>query len=90
MARRAATLFAVSLLVVVWCECPNGCSGRGVCGAYDMCTCYKNYMGGDCSQSKALAFSPSFAHCLLKKLSYTDLLCYLFNHKLSSHFSVDL
>lgn len=31
-------------------ECPNACSGRGTCGAYDMCTCYTGYMGNDCSE----------------------------------------
>ncbi|CAM9316995.1 unnamed protein product [Ectocarpus sp. 8 AP-2014] len=31
-------------------ECPNACSGRGTCGAYDMCTCYSGYMANDCSE----------------------------------------
>lgn len=31
-------------------ECPNACSGRGTCGAHDMCTCYNGYMGNDCSE----------------------------------------
>eukprot|EP00752_Nemacystus_decipiens_P004317 g3943.t1 len=31
-------------------ECPNACSGRGTCGAFDMCTCYNGYMGNDCSE----------------------------------------
>ena len=31
-------------------ECPNACSGRGTCGAYDMCSCYTGYMGNDCSE----------------------------------------
>ena len=26
-------------------ECPNACSGNGVCSAYDMCTCYRNFQG---------------------------------------------
>ena len=31
-------------------ECPNACSGHGLCGNYDMCTCYTSYMGNDCSE----------------------------------------
>ncbi len=31
-------------------ECPGACSGHGVCGPYDSCTCHKGYMAGDCSQ----------------------------------------
>jgi len=30
-------------------ECANGCSGHGVCGANDMCTCYRNWQGNDCA-----------------------------------------
>ena len=40
----------VSLLAAkVAAECPNACSGHGNCGAYDECTCYFNWQGGDCS-----------------------------------------
>jgi hypothetical protein len=31
-------------------ECPNGCSGHGSCGIYSDCTCYRNWMGADCSE----------------------------------------
>jgi len=40
----------ICLLAFTSGECPAACSGRGTCGPYDMCTCYKGYMGGDCSQ----------------------------------------
>jgi hypothetical protein len=31
-------------------ECNNMCSGHGSCGANDMCTCYRNWRGNDCSE----------------------------------------
>ena len=30
--------------------CPNGCSGHGTCLEYDMCTCFQNWQGNDCSE----------------------------------------
>jgi len=30
-------------------SCINACSGHGFCGAYDLCTCYGNWNGNDCS-----------------------------------------
>jgi hypothetical protein len=30
-------------------SCINGCSGHGFCGAFDLCTCYGNWAGNDCS-----------------------------------------
>ena len=29
--------------------CPNGCSGNGICGANDKCSCFQNWQGPDCS-----------------------------------------
>lgn len=44
--------FFITLLSIqlINSECPNGCSGHGSCGYKDMCTCYKNYQGSDCSE----------------------------------------
>merc|ERR1711871_889354 len=41
----AVTLLAASANA----ECANGCSGHGVCGANDMCSCYRNWQGNDCA-----------------------------------------
>jgi len=30
--------------------CPNSCSGQGECSEFDMCTCFANFRGADCSQ----------------------------------------
>jgi len=36
-------------LELVSAECPNACSGHGLCGNKDMCTCDRNWQGSDCS-----------------------------------------
>ena len=48
----ASVLLAGCLVAVVVSECPNACSAHGKCGAYDMCTCYRNWMSNDCSERK--------------------------------------
>lgn len=45
-----SAILAAAALAYVAAECPNACSGNGICGANDACTCFDNYMGGDCSQ----------------------------------------
>jgi hypothetical protein len=40
-------LFAV--LATAAASCENGCSGHGHCGLYDLCQCYGNWEGNDCS-----------------------------------------
>jgi len=32
-----------------YASCPNACSGHGHCGLYDLCSCYGNWGGLDCS-----------------------------------------
>ena len=47
-------LFSAALLLTflnsATAECPNACSAHGKCGAYDMCSCYRNWMANDCSE----------------------------------------
>ena len=35
--------------VAVRAGCPNQCSGHGSCGNNDICTCYQDWQGPDCS-----------------------------------------
>lgn len=39
-----------ALCSYVMAECNNMCSGHGVCSTSDMCLCYRNYRGADCSE----------------------------------------
>ena len=47
-----AAVAVLSNLAFSAAECPNACSGHGVCGAKDMCTCDRNWQGSDCSLRK--------------------------------------
>jgi hypothetical protein len=42
----------IALVPVAVAECPNACSGNGVCGAFAVCTCFRNWMANDCSESE--------------------------------------
>lgn len=56
-------LLFVAIFGVVRPECSNGCSGHGICTQWDMCTCFRNFQGNDCSEricqfARAWADSP--------------------------------
>jgi len=44
-----SVLLSMASVSMVSAECPNACSNQGTCGAFDMCTCYRNFKGNDCS-----------------------------------------
>lgn len=48
-----SSVILASSLAISQAECPNACSGHGVCGAKDMCTCDRNWQGSDCSLRKS-------------------------------------
>jgi len=43
------TFMLFALVGFAAAACPNGCSGNGVCGANDKCSCFQNWQGPDCS-----------------------------------------
>ena len=43
------SLLLVTFLASVAAECPNACSGHGICGKNDMCVCDRNFQDADCS-----------------------------------------
>jgi len=45
-----AAFVVVCMAVMVAAECPSACSGHGICGAYDACSCFRNWMSNDCSE----------------------------------------
>jgi len=46
---RAAVLASLVASASAMCAGDSPCSGHGTCGASDKCTCYRNWMGEDCS-----------------------------------------
>jgi hypothetical protein len=49
-AKLLSLALAAALLGLAAAECPNACSGHGICGANDQCTCYRHFMAADCSE----------------------------------------
>lgn len=60
----------VCFLYQIAAFCPNACSGHGQCGKYDQCTCYRNWMGGDCSE-RICQFGQSHVDSPLGDLDYS-------------------
>jgi hypothetical protein len=50
MTKLASILALGAFAGVANAECPNACSGNGICVQYDMCQCYRNWQGNDCSE----------------------------------------
>ena len=50
MTRLSSILALGAFAGVANAECPNACSGNGICVQYDMCQCYRNWQGNDCSE----------------------------------------
>ena len=43
------TALFISLIASGAAVCPNSCSGNGICGANEKCSCHQNWQGADCS-----------------------------------------
>jgi len=48
-ARGVATLAAALTIATIRANCPSFCSGNGICGADDKCSCHQAWGGPDCS-----------------------------------------
>lgn len=49
MSAVSRVLLAAGALALVAADCPNGCSGHGLCASNDQCACDPTYSGADCS-----------------------------------------
>ena len=45
-----AILALAATVSLISAACPNLCNGNGNCGSGDICTCYANWQGADCSE----------------------------------------
>jgi len=57
---KLSLLLLLAGLAATSAMCPNGCSGHGICSEFDMCTCYQNWQGNDCSE-QTCPFEVAFA-----------------------------
>jgi len=48
--RACVVVVGLALLAFAAARCPNSCSGHGDCGAADVCSCWANWQGYDCSE----------------------------------------
>lgn len=48
--RAFVVVVGVALLAFASARCPNSCSGHGDCGSSDVCACWNNWQGFDCSE----------------------------------------
>ena len=56
------TSLLLSIQSIVTAQCPNKCSGRGICNSSVQCECYEGFEGADCSERSCpmgTAFSDS-------------------------------
>merc|ERR1712176_599974 len=54
-----ATVAALTFPGMVDANCPNACSGHGVCDKSSLCQCYNNWMSADCSE-RTCSFGRAF------------------------------
>jgi len=50
LTKLTTVVVGASLIGLTNAECPNACSSHGICGVFDKCECYRNWMSNDCSE----------------------------------------
>ena len=54
-------IIAAALVGSAMAACPNGCSGNGICGANDKCSCYQNWHAPTARSARAPTYSLAWA-----------------------------